>query len=431
MRVVYVLALFAVACAHPNPTGQTVVVGPDLALEWNQRILEVAEAEDKFLTLKGVRTATMMHLAMHDALNAINPRYDTYLDPMPRVDADPVVAATTAAYEVALAAFPDQEDVWQALRDRSIDPSVASAAMERAVALGRAAAAAIVRSRAGDGWDSEAEYTWHPMGPGVYAEFSEHSGTPEGFVFGAGWADAQPFGLESASYFRAPPPPDVASATYAEAFAEVKNVGRAESGERTADQTHLAMWWKDFVENSHNRLARDLAAKDNLDLWATTRLLALLNLSVFDAYINVFENKFYYNHWRPFTAIRWAEHDGNSQTQPELDWTNTHGHTYAFPSYPSAHGCASTAAMHVMADTFGRDRSFVMRTEQVDLAGPFSGKIPMDPPTRSFESFADAGLEASMSRLYLGIHFRYDSVEGNLLGERIGSYLVESHLNRR
>ena len=104
------------------------------------------------------------------------------------------------------------------------------------------------------------------------------------------------------------------------------------------------------------------------------RLFALLNMSIFDAYVSSFYNKFLYNHWRPYTAIRWAEHDGNSDTEPELTWSNTHHHTYAFPSYPSAHGTACGAAMTVIADTFGDKMAFDMTTEQVDIGGPFSEK---------------------------------------------------------
>ncbi len=190
------------------------------------------------------------------------------------------------------------------------------------------------------------------------------------------------------------------------------------------------MWWKDFVENSHNRLARQLIEKEQLNLWEASRLFALLNMTVYDAYINVFDNKFHYNHWRPYTAIRWAEHDGNPDTMADPDWNNLHKHTYAFPSYPSAHGTASTAAMTVLARTLGTGDAyaFTMTTKEVDQAGPFSGKIAMDPPTRTFDSFSQAGMEAAMSRVYLGIHFRYDSEEGYQLGARIGDYASTNFL---
>jgi hypothetical protein len=265
------------------------------------------------------------------------------------------------------------------------------------------------------------------MGPGVYAEFREHSGTPEGFVFGAAWGKARPFALGPGP-LRVPPPPEVGSAEYARAFAEVKDLGRDESTSRTTDQTHLALWWKDFCESSLNRLGRQITAREGLDLWQTTRFFALLNMSLYDGYVTVFENKFHYNHWRPYSAIRWAANDGNPDTLPDPDWDNTHHHTYAFPSYPSAHGTACAAMFSVYESVFGESYAFTMTTEEVNEGGPFSPTMKMHPPTRSFTSFEEAALECAMSRVYLGIHFKYDSLAGNELGRKIGEHVVARHL---
>jgi membrane-associated phospholipid phosphatase len=165
-----------------------------------------------------------------------------------------------------------------------------------------------------------------------------------------------------------------------------------------------------------------------LELRRAARLFALLNVSIFDGYVSSFDSKFFYNHWRPYTAIRWADKDGNPATELDAQWNNLHTHTYAFPSYPSAHGTVCAAAMTVMADTFGDARKFTMETREVDKAGPGSGKIAMSPPTRSFDSFSAAALECALSRVYLGIHFRYDSVAGNELGRNVGRYAVEKYL---
>jgi membrane-associated phospholipid phosphatase len=388
-------------------------------------VLAVAEAEDRFLTLKGVRTAAMMHLAIHDAINAIDPRYRSYAFDKDGRGADPIAAATQAAFVIANDQYPAQRDQWEALRRQWLHP-LDRPSRETGIALGEAAAQAVLEKRAGDRWDGTAEYRFHPMAPGVYAEFNEHSGTPRGFVFGAGWAAVRPFALKSPAQFRAPPPPAINSDAYTRAFDEVRAVGRLESRARTADQTHLAFWWKDFAENSHNRLARQLVSEEALDLWTAARLFALLNVSIMDAYIGVFDSKFFYNHWRPYTAIRRAAHDGNPRTRAEPEWNNTHRHTYAFPSYPSAHGTACAAAMTVFADTFGDRRWFRMVTPQVDAAGPLSEKMAMKPATRSFDSFSEAARECAWSRVYLGIHFRYDSIEGVRLGNRIGGHAVRT-----
>lgn len=422
------------ACARTSPMRDTAAVpytdGYDVAVlvAWNQRVLAIAEAEDGFLTLKGVRTAAMMHVAMHDALNSIQPRYAVYVFRDDAIDADPVAATAQAGFEVAIDQYPDKRSELEKELQKWFDPIQAGPARARAVAIGKASASAILGTRRGDGWDVEAEYAWHPMGPGVYAEFREHSATPQGFVFGAGWATVKPFMLRKQDQFRSPPPPLIDSAEYARAYDEVKEAGRFESGSRTPEQTRLAMWWKDFAENSHNRLARQLVSEEKTDLWTAARMFALLNMSISDGYISVFENKFFYNHWRPYTAIRWAGNDGNPATEPEPQWDNTHRHTYAFPSYPSAHGTVCAAAMTVLAETFGDERSFTMSTPQVDAAGPMSAKIRMDPPTRTFDSFSSAARECAVSRVYLGIHFRYDSIAGNQLGTRLGHYALDNFL---
>jgi hypothetical protein len=390
----------------------------DILVEWNRRLLEVAEAEDGFLTLKGLRSVTLFHLAVRDALGELS------ADPSME-GAIPLAVVAGAGYRMASSQYPDLDLDWQALRDRWADQVQDLAARQRSLELGAASAERLLAEREADGWSSEASYQWHPMAPGVYAEFNEHSGTPEGFIFGAGWAQVTPFALDSPDQFVSPPPPEISSPEYAAAFDEVKSVGRFESEQRTADQSHLAMWWKEFVESSHNRLGRELVSESKLGLAEANRFFVLLNVGIHDAYVSSFYNKFLYNHWRPYTAIRWAEHDGNPATEPDPEWDNLHRHTYAFPSYPSAHGTACAAAMTAFEDTFGETRPFTMSNPEVESAGPFSDKIVMDPPSRSFESFAQAAEECAVSRVYLGIHFRYDSVAGTELGREVGRRVLE------
>lgn len=403
----------------------------EIITSWNELIMEMAIMEDNLLTLKGVRTEAMMHAAMHDALNAIRPLYSTYSFEGENPNAGPIAATAQAAYDIAVSQYPDKQKVLESELNKWLVSVDDSDSKTEGINLGMEVASSILKTRISDNWNGEASYTWHPMGPGVYAEFNEHSGTPDGFVFGAGMAAAKPFFLSSQDQFRSPPPPEINSAAYTIAFNEVKEYGRHESKVRSSDQAHLAMWWKTFIEDSHNQLARELVVKEDLDLWESARVFTMLNMTIYDAYVCVFENKFHYNHWRPYTAIRWAANDENPDTEPELDWNNLHKHTYAFPSYPSAHGTASTAAMTVLANTLGTgdNYNFIMTMEEVDRAGPsLTDKIAMDPPTRTFNSFSQAGMEASLSRVYLGIHFRYDSEEGYELGAKIGQYAIQNFL---
>lgn len=420
--VLAVTAALAVVSRTREPLMSAAVV-----VEWNARLLAIADAEDHFLTLKGVRTAAMMHLAIHDALAAIHPRYRPYRLAGVMAKADPVAAANEAAYAVVVSQYRDQVAALGTLRDRWRS-GYSRAAIDAAQAIGRRAADAILEAREGDGWNATAEYHFHPMGPGVYAEFNTHSGTPKGFVFGAGWATARPFFLDRASALRVGPPPAIASEAYTRAFREVKDVGAHVSATRTLDQSHLAMWWKEFVESSHNRLARELITAHSLDLQVAARFLAMLNANIFDGYVASFDSKFAYNHWRPYTAIRWASHDGNPDTDEDATWTNLHDHTYAFPSYPSAHGTVCAAAMRAFAEIFGAKRPFAMTIPEVDAAGPASGKVKTATPTRRFTSFSSAARECADSRVYLGIHFRYDSDSGYALGRRIGDLAVARQL---
>ena len=437
MKALTWLAVLMVAASIPTlhargsgANAQSAQTDADVVVAWNQRVLTIAEAEDHFLTLKGVRAAAMMHIAMNDAINSVRRKYTPYFHATAARDANPVMAAAQAAYEVVVHEYPDQKAQLDAELAHWTGTSQDAQSERSSVTLGKAAAGAVLAQRRSDGWNREAKYQWHPMGPGVYAEFSEHSGTPQGFVFGAGWASAKPMALTNADQFRVPPPPAIDSDEYVAAFEEVKELGRYESASRYSDQTHLALWWKEFVESSHNRLARQIVADADTDLWNAGRMFALLNAAIMDGYIASFDSKFAYNHWRPYTAIRWAQNDGNPRTQPDAQWNNTHKHTYPFPSYPSAHGTVCAAAMTVLSDTFGDHYAFTMETPEVDSAGPGSPKMKMQPATRSFDSFQDAAMECALSRVYLGIHFRYDSIAGNRLGNDVGSYVVAHYLKR-
>ena len=424
--IVTLTALLACAASFGRDTRREDC-SSNVLLEWNKRVLTIGAAEDGLLTLKTVRTTAMMHVAIHDAINSVHRHYEHYAFEGADVRADPVVAAAQAAFEIASSQYPQHElELRKLLADslQARDP----ATRRRSVELGKQSAAAILDARVRDGWNIEHEYRWRTPAPGVYADFSEHSATPPGFVFGAGWAHVRPFLLRRPNRFRVESPPTIESDAYTAAFNEVKQLGSYASNVRSAEQTHIAYWWKEFAESSLNRLARRLIAERGTDLWTAARTLALLNTAIFDGYIASFDSKFAYNHWRPYTAIRSAAHDGNPHTAPDLNWTNTHGHTYPFPSYPSAHGTVCAAGMSVLADTFGATTPFDMETREVPVAGPMSRSMELEPSLRHFDSFEAAAMECALSRVYLGIHFRYDSLVGNALGGKVGRYAIERHL---
>ncbi len=379
---------------------------------WNEVAYEIAYAEDSFFTFKGHRAFSMMHLAMHDALNSIEPRYTRYACTAAQTDADPPAAVTQAAYEVLVTQYPDKRSSLDSMLTRWLDPVPTGVRKARAVTLGRACASAILALREGDGWDFAGTYAFNDT-PGRY----QTTGTWDGFMLQPGFRYARPFALTSPDQFRPPPPPEVTSADYAEAYAEVKAQGSATSTVRTDDQTAYAVWWMEFAEGSINRLARELIAEQGTDLWDAARLFAYLNVALYDGYIAVWDSKYEYDHWRPVTAIRAVEADENPGTTPDPDWKSLRP-TPPFQDYASAHAAACAASLGVLAHEFDNELSFSM--------SPITA--PEGMPTRSFTSFSAAAEECADSRIQLGWHFRYAADEGLALGRRVLSHITSNYL---
>ena len=392
-----------------SPQGSVIV-------EWNQLAYDIAFAEDQFTTFKGQRALAMMHLAQHDALNTIARRFESYAPKKRRVpQADPIATAAQAAREVLVAQYPAAQGeidalLAQQLASRADHPHRNNLGIE----LGRVAAAAVLELRNKDGWEVAGAYEF-VMVPGAYQT------TPpwQGFVLHPGLAQAKPFMLRSAAQVRPPAPPSLASRAYARALEEVKKFGALASSARTNDQTAYAVWWMEFSEGLVNRFARRLANERKLELWEAARLFALMNAALVDTYVAVWDSKYEFNHWRPYTAIRRAANDGNSWTQPDLQWESLRP-APPFPEYVSAHaaGCACTFA--ILAREFGRNMSLKLD----------SLTAPPGMPTRSFKSFRAAADECADSRVRLGFHFRYSTDAGQKVGWRTANYAMEHYLRR-
>jgi hypothetical protein len=384
---------------------------------WNELVVTIASEVDQWFSLLGHRTLTMMHIAMHDALNAIVPVYNQYAHSEGGVAARPVVAASQAARDVAVAAYPDHAERFDALHQEWLDQVPDDERTAEAVALGRAAAAAIIERREGDNFDAEGAPYEPGSQPGDY-RFTE----PFDFAFGTGWADAEPFGLQSADQFRAAPPPVLSGEEYAAAFDEIRAMGRQESGERTDDQTHIAHWWAEFCETWCSRLGRQLAEEQDLHLWRAARLFALFHMDNFDGYVTNFESKYHYGFWRPVTAIRQADTDGNPHTEPVSDWM-PEMETLPIPDYPSAHAQACHGAAEIFAGVFGTSEvSFTMDS----MTAPEEGRR-----TRSYESFDQAAEDCGLSRIYNGFHFRFAVDAGARQGRERARFILNNHLQRR
>jgi hypothetical protein len=415
-------ALVVVGCGGQGPEESisTDALNPnnysaDVTLSFNEMIVDIGNAEDGFFTLKTARTLAMMHIAAHDALNGIEGKYDQYAYHGSINNAHPIAAAAQATYDVAVYAYPGSQAALQAELNLWLATVPNGNSKNKGIQIGHAAANAIIAERVGDNWDAPGSYTFQPPAPGVYQTYPPF----DGFVFGAGWGLATPFTMNSQSQFRPPPPPSVNSGLYTAAYNHVKSVGSLNSTTRTADQTHLAFWWREFTEGSMNRLGRQLADAENLNLWKATRMFAQLNMNMFDGYVSTFESKFFYNHWRPITAIHEGDNDGNPNTVGDPTWENVAQFTPPFPTYGSAHSTVCATSMRVFGKTFGDRYDFTMETNTA---------LPGDPTTRDFKRFSLAAVECGASRVFLGYHFAYDSAAGLLSGTLITEHASNHYL---
>ena len=397
-----VAVLLSLTAAHAQPSHSSEVI-----TSWNSLAHDIAVVEDQFLTFKGQRALAMMHLAMHDAVNAIVPVYETYAFRGSDRLAHPLAAAAQAAYDVLLSEYPGQEAALADQLTRSLAQVQQGVPRDGGVKLGRAAAAAVLARRNGDGWDFQGTYEFRE-GPGRYQT------TPpwNGFVAQPGFRFAKPFVLEYPHQFRPSPPPPLRSNAYARALREVQEYGARDSTRRTNDQTGYAIWWMEFAEGSVNRLARQLASDRQMHLWAAARLFAHIGVALYDGYVATWDAKYAYNHWRPYTAVRAADTDDNPNTVPDPGWESLRP-APPFPEYSSAHAAACAASFGVLADAFGREMSFTMETTTA----------PPGMPTRTFDSFSAAAAECADSRVRLGWHFRYATDAGLALGQRIARYI--------
>jgi hypothetical protein len=387
-----------------------------VVIDWNATAYQVIKASDGYADpMAASRTLAMVHLAMHDAVNGTRPRYASYTQVQRDDAADAAVAAVTAAHDVLAALYP-KEPVATLLKtalDTTLFEAGIGASVTRGQALGKRVAAAVLQRRAGDGANATQDYQ-----PGTRP--GEYRFTP-GFDFLAAphWRNVQPFALSAPSQYRSAPPPALDSAEYTRAFIEVKETGsKAADAKRTPDQTHYAAWWYEFSDIGWNRIARTVARERSQDLWQRARTFALLNVAMADSYIAGWDSKMHYNLWRPVTAIRLADSDGNRHTLPDAAFTPLLP-TPPVQDYPSTHSALGAAAAVVLAHAFGADR--------IAFQAASSSALPAN-PVRRFASFSEAARENADSRVRAGIHFRFATVAGLEMGEQVGRHAVQHTL---
>jgi hypothetical protein len=424
--VTAVIALFSAA----------IPVAANEALEWNSIALDVAIAGGQNPIIQS-RTLTMVHLAMHDALNAIEQRYEPYVfHRRAERGAAPAAAIATAGRDVLAALLPNYGTAAQRQKaQETLDQAYAAALSKtpdspqkgHGIAIGRAAATAMLTARKNDGADRKPSYSprlaaghWRPHPNPVPANppIADAALAPGNWpAMLPQWAEVTPFVMTTPWQFRLPGPPALASEQYARDFNEVKRLGGKTSADRTAPQAEIARYWYESSPAGWSRIARVVAAQRGSDVWDSARLLALVNAAIADGYIAGADTRYLYDFWRPVSAIRAADTDGNDATAVEGAWESLLN-TPPLPDYPSTHSVAGGAAAVVLARFFGSDQvAFTMTS-----GPPFAGI------TRSFSSFSQAAKENADSRVYAGIHFRTACQDGITLGESIGRRAFTQHL---
>ncbi len=388
------------------------------------------------------RIQAMVYAAIHDSLNAIDRRYAPWRVDLRDASADPDAAVAAAARDVLVALLPNQTGVVQPRYLAAVDALAASAGKTAGIALGQQVAAAVLAARQNDGASSsEAAYTPGSQAAGVYQLTPDSSGAASP-AKGVRWGAVAPFVLTSNTQFRgsydatryaAPGPPPLAGAEYATEFNKVKDVGARQSATRIPFATETARFWLENSPPQWMRVAVAMARSNKLNGWDQARLYAALHIGICDALIACYEAKYFHAFWRPITAIRAADADGNANTAADAAWVQLTDATPPSPDYPSAHGAAGGAASAVLIGVFGAGTGSPTGPdlEPDEDNNPFTLDSTSAPGvTHSFRGFRQAARENSVSRLYAGFHFSKAVYDGRKMGRDVGEYLIGNALRR-
>ncbi len=398
-----------VACAQMAAAGSARA---DVVVDWNLIAMDVI-GKAMGAGRPGQAVAldlAMVHVAIHDAVQAIEKRFDPYHAVIPGAKGSPAAAAAKAAHDVLAKLFPDQASALAMSYDTYLSAH-GIARDDPGVHVGQQAAAAILARRENDGRD--------PVG---VAPFTGGTGAgmwrptpPQHAAMAVPWmSTVKPFTLNRPSQFRADPPPRLDSSRYASDYDEVKAKGGS-GGARTAEQTDLAYFWAANYGAVWNRVLRDLAAAHVKTAGDSARLFALANLATADAVIAAWDSKKHYVYWRPITAIHEGENDGNPRTAGDPGWQPLIT-TPNYPDYTSGANNVTAAITRTLALFFGTESMAFSVTNDATQAKQ---------KTRAYARFADASDEVVEARIYEGIHFRFADEAAQRQGRSVAQWVFE------
>jgi hypothetical protein len=390
----------------------SAMASADEVLDWNAITFDTIAGQNPFAQ---TRFVAITQAAVFEAVNAITGDYDPYLGTItapPGASAE--AAAVAAAHGVLLNYFPGSAASLDAARAISLAGIPDGQAEDDGIAVGEAAAAALIAERANDGSAPPQFYLPPSANPG---EWQTTPGCPPAGGIMLQWRNVTPFAIQSSDQFRADPPPALTSTKYRKDYNEVKEVGELNSSERPQDRTDVARYFAvALAAHVWNQAARQVGAAQGTSLSENARAFALLNMAISDGLVSSFDTKYHYVLWRPITAIRAGDTDGNPRTDPDPAWTPLIT-TPCFPSYASAHAAASYAARTIVEKIFGRGG------HDITLSHPGIPDV-----TLHYTRFSQMTDDIDDARVYGGIHFRFDQEAGARQGRRVGSYVYKNTL---
>ncbi len=392
------------------PVGTT---GENVILQWN-RVLQdtIRTPGQQPATIFPVRSFAMMHGAMFDAVNSIDRTHTPYLIDVPGSPrASQEAAAAKAARDVLVSLYPTRESIFDAELAISLD-GIPAYRVWQGLRIGEAAAARMLEVRASDGWNVPPPPYVLPPTPGNWQP-APPANSPAGFTQFPG---VLPFALTSGAQFPPNPPPSLTSPEYAADFNEVKALGSATSVTRTTEQTQIARLWANVntpttVFFVWNNVARSVAISRDNTTAQNARLFALLNIAFHDALQTTMTSKFVHGLWRPVTAIRRADEDGNPNTERDENWLPLLGNP-PYPTYAGNHAAIGTSQSTILGLFFGRD--------DIQFQHTWEGA---GGATRSYAGFTAMANEEERSRVYGGIHFTFDQTAGQSAGRNVANYV--------
>jgi len=379
----------------------------NVVIDWDEKAVSIVQPATGPLPLLAVRNIAILHVAMFDAVNSIEPRYKPYKVRLPATpDTSKEAAAAAAAGAVLIKLVPDAAADVQSTLTSYLASLPDGEAKSQGIKLGEAVAAKILEIREKDGGSAADAYRPRTKA-GVYI--------PTPITFGWQLATMTPFALASPSQFRAKPPPPLKSAEWAMNYNEIKDLGAKNSTKRTARQTEDARFWLNVGPRAYNPLPRQIVTAKNMDVLDSARFMALFSVAAADALIAVMDAKYKYEFSRPITAIRNGDIDGNPATERNATWQPIDA-TPMHPEYPCAHCIVSSSASAVLEGLLGTDE-----IPEVSLTSPFVPGV-----THHFTSLRAFGDEVANARICAGFHYRFSTVAGREMGQKIGTYVVKS-----